>query len=190
MKIMKSSVIKKIIIILVLISIICSLCPKSVNADLGGILAWPILTLITHSVGVFNNFLWNVLNKDQTITSSMISSVDTGHFVEPNDIFCGKYKIFSANIFSSSGSSNANGGASPGAKDDVEKIVAGVYYVLRNMCGLVMLAGLIYTGIRILLSSNIPTKKTQYLILLQDWLIRDGSSGSFAPIDDRNLLLL
>ena len=34
-----------------------------------------------------------------------------------------------------------------------------------------MLAGLIFTGIRILLSANIPTKKTQYLALLQDWLI-------------------
>jgi len=34
-----------------------------------------------------------------------------------------------------------------------------------------MLGGLIFTAIRILLSANVPTKKTQYLMLLQDWLI-------------------
>lgn len=34
-----------------------------------------------------------------------------------------------------------------------------------------MLAGLIFTGIRILLSSNSPQKRSTYLMLLQDWLM-------------------
>ena len=53
----------------------------------------------------------------------------------------------------------------------IRNAIAGIYVVLRNICGIIMLAGLIFTGIRILLSSNIPTKKTQYLMLIQDWLI-------------------
>ena len=52
--------------------------------------------------------------------------------------------------------------------------VAKFYVILRNIAAVVMLAGLLYTGIQILLSSNIPTKKTQYLMLLQDWLIGMG----------------
>lgn len=53
----------------------------------------------------------------------------------------------------------------------VSFIVARFYIILRNICAMVMLAGLIFTGIRILISSNIPTQKTQYLMLLQDWLM-------------------
>lgn len=55
--------------------------------------------------------------------------------------------------------------------NSMRKAVAGVYYVLRNISGFIMLAGLIFTGIRIILSSNIPTKKGIYLTYLQDWLI-------------------
>lgn len=54
---------------------------------------------------------------------------------------------------------------------NVTRAVAKFYVILRNISAIVMLAGLIFTGIRILLSANIPTKKTQYLMLLQDWLM-------------------
>ena len=77
----------------------------------------------------------------------------------------GDIKSFNANIFDY---------ADGGDKDiltNVTKAVAKFYVILRNICAIIMLAGLIFTGIRILLSSNIPTKKTQYLMLLQDWLI-------------------
>lgn len=53
----------------------------------------------------------------------------------------------------------------------VRKTIAGIYVTLRNICALIMLAGLIFTGIRILVTANIPTKRTQYLMLLQDWLM-------------------
>jgi len=52
--------------------------------------------------------------------------------------------------------------------------VARVYVILRNLCALIMLAGLIFTGIKILLSSNNPQKKNDWLIHLQDWIIGMG----------------
>jgi len=77
----------------------------------------------------------------------------------------GQIKSFNANIF------DYAGGGDKDILTNVTKAVAKFYVILRNICAIVMLAGLIFTGIRILLSANIPTKKTQYLMLLQDWLI-------------------
>lgn len=77
----------------------------------------------------------------------------------------GQIKSFNANIFD-----YADGGSTD-ILTNVTKAVAKFYVILRNICAIIMLAGLIFTGIRILLSANIPTKKTQYLMLLQDWLI-------------------
>ena len=77
----------------------------------------------------------------------------------------GQIKSFNANIFDYAGGGNKD------ILTNVTKAVAKFYVILRNICAIIMLAGLIFTGIRILLSANIPTKKTQYLMLLQDWLI-------------------
>lgn len=71
--------------------------------------------------------------------------------------------------------------------EGVRKAVARIYYLLRNICGFIMLGGLIFTGIRILTSTNIPSKKSQYLYYLQDWIIRYGIVGFFARADDRDI---
>lgn len=168
MKIMKSSVIKKLIIILVLISILCSLSPKTVNADLGGVLAKPVFSLVANTLANINVIIAAIL-KDGFRTVGNTNNLENETeqmFIDPNDVFGGNIGILNANIFS-----GLNTSKMPDATNNIVKVVAGMYYVIRNICGLVMLAGLIYTGIRILLSANIPTKKTQYLILLQDWLM-------------------
>lgn len=114
-------------------------------------------------------------------------------FIGPDSIFCGEVRILNANIFNvitakdllqdklDPNSSNSivkelkglASIASPGNDlvGTVRDAIANVYYTLRNICGYIMLAGLIFTGIQVLVSSNIPTKKTQYLMLLQDWFI-------------------
>ena len=53
---------------------------------------------------------------------------------------------------------------------EIRETVAIIYVVLRNICALIMLAGLIFTGIRILLNSHNPQKRGTYLMLIQDWL--------------------
>lgn len=86
-------------------------------------------------------------------------------FIGPDTIFSGRIPSLNANIF------KAQNRAETDILKDVSEAVAKFYVILRNIAAIVMLAGLLYTGIQILLSSNIPTKKTQYLMLLQDWLI-------------------
>lgn len=113
-------------------------------------------------------------------------------FIGPDAIFAGRVKILDANIFEvksytgvidfvkqlkdsqfKDSLNDITEVASPGYNlvVSLKEGIATVYIVLRNICGYIMLAGLIFTGIRVLISSNIPTKKTMYLMLLQDWLI-------------------
>lgn len=110
-------------------------------------------------------------------------------FIGPDTIFAGKVRILDANIFEVESFTNptdflemfksvgtVDGLANVTAPGynmivSIKEAIATTYKVLRNICGYIMLAGLIFTGIRILVSANIPTKRTQYLMYLQDWLI-------------------
>lgn len=133
-----------------------------------------------------------IFTEDNTDALNDISTALNQLFIGPDTIFAGKVRILDANIFevesftsptdffdtiiSSGLVENVNelsDATSPGYDliVNLKQGIATVYRVLRNICGYIMLAGLIFTGIRILVSSNIPTKKTQYLMLLQDWLI-------------------
>jgi len=110
-----------------------------------------------------NNSLWGAITGeygDKTISDL---------FVGPDTIFKGDIPGLDANIFN-----YVNSGSSSNPWEKAAVAVAKFYVIIRNIAAIVMLAGLLYTGIQILLSSNIPTKKTQYLMLLQDWLIGMG----------------
>lgn len=178
MKIMKSNFIKKLIIILVIIMSLSSLLPGVVHAGgvistlfdyAGGILMKPLATIYATHLATVDVVISAVLQTGQSrnifdeslyeMTDDLLESILVG----PDTIFQGKVEIANANIFSESYTNSSI--------QNIRKVVAKIYYLLRNICGFIMLGGLIFTGIRILLSSNIPTKKTQYLILLQDWLI-------------------
>lgn len=187
MKIMKSNFIKKLIIILVIIMVLNTLLPDPVNAGIfstfmdyaGGVLFKPLAMVIGTTLASIDVAISSVLQvgktitikgtsykaTDMTIMEKIYDISDTAlknFLVGPDTIFSGQIELANANIFRS---------GMTGTMANVRNAVAKIYYLLRNICGFIMLGGLIFTGIRILLSSNIPTKKTQYLILLQDWLI-------------------
>lgn len=190
MKIMKSNFIKKLIIILVIIMILSTLLPRLVLADsigatildyTGGILMKPMATFFGALFKTIDLMIGMVLHAGETFTTTTgksfevdgftVSSMNTAEITEgllkellvgPDTIFSGKLNMTNANIFRS----NMNG-----TQGKVKEVVANIYYLLRNICGFIMLGGLIFTGIRILLSANIPNKKSQYLYYLQDWII-------------------
>jgi len=121
-----------------------------------------------------------------------ISTALSQLFIGPDTIFSGDVRFLDANIFEVESFTTTkdfyNTIINSGLVENINELsdatspgyhlivrlkegIGITYRILRNICAYIMLAGLIFTGIRILVSSNIPTKKTQYLMLLQDWLI-------------------
>ena len=108
-------------------------------------------------------------------------------FIGPDTIFTGGVSILNANIFEATTSVDVFSDTNAAA-DSIENIgtdivygsnfagtikkgIATTYVVLRNICAMIMLAGLIFTGIRVLVTSNNPSKKAQWLQLVYDWLM-------------------
>ena len=101
----------------------------------------------------------------------------------PEYIFAGKYPLLNANLFSSktidvsSGSgllstatlNNAVNGTGTATIGYLRGAVAGVYGLLLNICAIVLLCLLIYTGIRIVLSAGIPQEQSKWKAYLIDW---------------------
>jgi len=148
--------------------------------------------IILNGLSIATNIVGGIIELFVPENHSGLSNISAGLqqlFIGPDTIFSGNVRILDANIFEVENFSNptdfltmfnsvgtVNGLASATAPGydlivSLKEGIATVYKALRDICGYIMLAGLIFTGIRILLSSNIPTKKTQYLMLLQDWLI-------------------
>lgn len=189
MKFIKSSVFKKIVIMLIVIILFNALIPPEVKAwDLAGILMKPLSSLILvvmvsidATLGVFLTAADMVMNGVGDLIAGLCSGNDSISIngetiladkilVGPDTIFSGQVGILNANIFEANVNTtgiiqNSN------VMGSIKKGLAETYVVLRNVCAIIMLAGLIFTGIRILVSSNIPTKRTQWLMILQDWLI-------------------
>lgn len=110
-------------------------------------------------------------------------------FIGPDTIISGEVSTLNANIFEANTEtisfSKNNASAIPASVDGVasdivygsnlsgtlKKGVASTYVVLRNICAMIMLAGLIFTGIRVLVTSNTPNKAAQWRQLIFDWLV-------------------
>ncbi len=185
MKILKNDLSKKLIIVLIVLLLFNTIYPTMTFAwDFGGILMKPLVAFILASM-VPSDIVLGMLIKWSDFKSDTVENVSSAilnvggknseqydefkdYFVGPDSIFAGEISAFNANIFNQVDSEETT----PWVK--ASKAVAKFYVILRNISGLVMLIGLIFTGIRILLSSNIPTKKTQYLMMLQDWVIGMG----------------
>lgn len=130
--------------------------------------------------------------------TSDLSDAISKLFIGPDTIFSGKVKMLNANIFDTTDITSisdinnmtvnkADGtisysetivedladAVSPGYKliVNIREAIASIYTTIRDVCGYIMLAGLIFTGIKILVGSNIPSKNTRWLEALQDWLI-------------------
>lgn len=187
MKFVRSDLAKKLMIILIVLLLFNALYPSmSYAVDFGGILLQPFYWLL---LGIYipadltlgftmfmQEFTTNDLDKwVEGILEGTNDGMDITYgkklnqwFIGPDTIFSGGIPSLNANIFKAGERSEDD------ILTDVSSAVAKFYVMLRNVCAVIMLAGLIFTGIRILLSANIPTKKTQFLMLLQDWLIGMG----------------
>lgn len=89
--------------------------------------------------------------------------------IGPDAIFQGKIGLLDANFFQADDVGKALNGFS--LTYTIKLAIAEIYVVLRNLCAVIMLGGLIFVGIRILLTSNHPEKQAQWKSILTDWLI-------------------
>lgn len=206
MKLIKSSFMQKVIIVLVALIIFNAAIPQEVKAiDYGGILLKPISTIILYilveidvyigimlnglsgTVHIIGGIIEAIMSKPQALVD--VSEGISDFFIGPDAIFAGNVEFLNANIFKVASPADptqwinmfqdlgvTEGIAtmtSPGyhLMITIKRGVATTYKVLRDICGYIMLAGLIWTGIRIVLSVNTPGKKSQYMQLLQDWFI-------------------
>ena len=179
----KRSFLMKLIISLFLVvflfNSVCANYSFGIGVDIGGILFKPIFALIGGVLMVINGAIALVLGGVNTYTQLIGDDPDFGQLLaSPEHIFAGHYAILDANIFNADVADNywesfgvglAQG---PGARlsSVIKKAVAGVYYVIRNTCGIALLCLLIYAGIRIVLSSNSPQEQGKWKEYLFEWL--------------------
>ena len=169
--------------------------PQSQAISIGGILLKPVTSLLmvplditafmlTCFIGIFSNGVIDWVSDWATDASEVVEqwatqgtqSDNQGNFQNPlataneiaglgfismEDFFCGNIEMTNINIFSSQSNNNIISG--------VKTSVAQWYYALRNIAALGLLCVLIYTGIRILLST-VAEDKAHYKDLLMDWV--------------------
>ncbi len=95
--------------------------------------------------------------------------------LSPDDIFSGKVQITDANIFSDKYDENGSFEVSDLnffniVMKNIKKVTARFYYSLRNLALVIALVMLIYTGIRIILSTNRANEKAKWQMYIFDWL--------------------
>ena len=115
----------------------------------------------------FLNAIWQGLDDFETSFYNYLLS--------PDDIFSGKVQITNANLFSSEFDENgklnvADLNVFNHLMKQLKQTAAGLYYTMRNLAVVILLCLLIYTGIRIVLSSNNAGEKAQWKMYLFDWL--------------------
>ena len=107
-----------------------------------------------------------------------IQDVAFNSLLSPDKIFNGKVSLLNANIFKAQKPANFVDGVwqqlEKGTGSDLagtlKMSVASIYVILRNICAVILLCLLIYTGIRILFASASPYKQSQWKKALFDWL--------------------
>ncbi len=180
----------KIIILLIIIVIFNVIFPiHSYAGFITGILTKPICSLIIAITDGVNEIL-NVLIDGSNIWGNITKGIDDGEnfwdsanqayyntLMSPDKIFTGEIALLNANIFKAPAAADditlqelfnrANGTSLAAA---LKKTVSNVYVILRNICAIVLLCLLIYTGIRILLASASPYEQSKWKQALIDWV--------------------
>ena len=95
--------------------------------------------------------------------------------LSPDDVFSGNVQIANANIFSDTFDENGKFEASDlntfnHLIKQVKQGVAGLYYTMRNLAGVILLILLIYCGIRMVLSSSAAGERAKWKMYLIEWL--------------------
>lgn len=193
----KKNTIKLILIIITFLILFNSIFPTVVMAaDLGGILFkatgtfWNIVIAVSDiTFGIYLKGPSQVFEDGKQVVNDIIQwlqekadndeeitegeTVDDVEIVDimvgPDTIFSGKIDVLNANIFKSNDEGFAWGEATLGQQ--LRSMVAQIYIVLRNICAIVLLIALLYTGINILITHNLAARKAQWMESIQNWMI-------------------
>ncbi len=191
MKKLLNKLLISIIIIILLFNFV--IVPQAQAISLGGILLKPISSLlmvpldmiafiITCAVGVFSNGVidwvadWgadsidvieNSWASDQSLIDNIGNTIESATtisglgFLTIEDFFTGEIELSNINIFTSQSNNNII--------VNVKQAAAEWYYALRNIAAIGLLCALIYTAIRIMLST-VAEDKAHYKDMLTDWV--------------------
>lgn len=191
MKKLLNKLLISILIIIVIFNFI--IIPQTQAISVGGILLKPITSvlmvpldniafLLTCTIGIFSNGLidwasdWvtdavdvieNSWASDQNLIDNIGNTLESAGqitglgFLTIEDFFSGEIELSNINIFTSESDNNII--------LNVKKSAAEWYYALRNISAIGLLCVLIYTAIRILLST-VAEEKAHYKDMLTDWI--------------------
>ena len=156
MKLVKSNLAKKLIIILVAIMLFSTIAPTRVSAAAINILVNPVTGLISRFISAIDMLMGGILlGEDLGTVLDNIGDVKRGNDIEdwrglktligPDTIFANKVELFNVNIFEAENPTDPEVDQYKAKKlrYDLSKGIAEVYIVIRNICATVMLAGLI-----------------------------------------------
>ena len=152
------------------------------SADIGGILMKPVFALVNTVADAALKILTNVMMGDQkpvygntyeeyrpstssflTIGATKGDRVDEWLFYTPEQIFSGSIDLLSIDFISGNNNNNKDWGAIRGT-------IATWYKVLRLIAIIGLLSVLIYTGIKVIISSN-TQNKAKYKEWIVNWFI-------------------
>ena len=175
---------KTLIIFIIVMVIFNTIIPSySYGFDFGGIIFKPLNTLLITMTDGVNGLLAIFFGGVSELIDFSGDNI-SNFLASPEYIFANKYPLLRANLFSSdtidvgdgggvvntSTLDTAVNGVGTSTIGYLRKAVAGVYVLLRNVCAVVLLCLLIYTGIRIVLSSSNPQEQSKWKAYLTDWL--------------------
>ena len=152
------------------------------SADIGGILMKPVFALVNTVADAALKILTNVMMGDQkpvygntyeeyrpstssflTIDATKGDRVDEWLFYTPEQIFSGSIDLLSIDFISGNNNNNKDWGAIRGT-------IATWYKILRLIAIIGLLSVLIYTGIKVIISSN-TQNKAKYKEWIVNWFI-------------------
>lgn len=212
-KIMKSEIIKKILLSILIIITVLTANPIVSNASIAtSIITKPLTSMLMGVLDGVNAMLSTLFaldfkyKKDQAeadgskiaaipetdpasnddTTKNIFKEIDKKlddcddkyykYLLSPEDIFSNNVQITNANIFSSTFDNDGNNKTTSKFNlfnhlmKQLKQATAGLYYITRNLAIVILLCLLIYTGIRIVLASNIASEKAKWKMYLTDWL--------------------
>ena len=180
-KILKNKMINKVLGMLIIIVLLFNFCipTYSLGFDVGGVLFKPVGSLIITVIDAINFLIGTFLGGISQIDLSHLGDI-MNTLASPEYIFAGKYPILNANLFKANDDNAIFGldntvkdimnGAGTSIIQKLREAVSGIYVILRNMCAVVLLCLLIYTGIRIVLSASMPNEQAKWKGYLIDWI--------------------
>ncbi len=175
---MNTKIIKKIALVLICVVIINVAIPLNTsNAGFTGVLTKPIAYICMGILDAINSGI-TLLVCGAEAYEDMANAMDAGdgldeavhnNLIGPDKIFAGEVAMVDANIFDvpTEKSWKVSG---DGLISALKTTISSIYVALRNLSALILLCLLIYTGIRIVLSSNSVNDRMKWRMLLFDWV--------------------